>query len=85
MADDINKKTMRRLLYMIGVCSAGLIMLFALYSTSALIVFMLHLFVGLGSIWLGVANPLYAPAEEVFVCALLNLGLIAYPFVVVLS
>jgi hypothetical protein len=44
-------------------------------------VFVPHVGVGMWSIWLGVKNPIEASAEEVFICALLNIGLMMYGFV----
>lgn len=40
----------------------------------------LHAFIAAGSIYLGVVNPIQAAAEEFFVCALLRICNIMYPF-----
>jgi len=73
-------KFVRRFIYVIGIVAAGSIMTLAI-GGNAWMVWVLHAGVGLWSIWLGLKNPLHAAAEEVFVCATLNLGLCAYPFV----
>lgn len=44
-------------------------------------VFVPHLGIGLWSIYLGVKNPIQARAEEGFICILLCLGLMMYPFI----
>jgi len=77
-ADELGLKILRRLLYALGVCASGLI--FCL-SAGGWWVFIPHIGIGLWSIYLGIKNPLYAAAEETFICAILNLGLIMYPFV----
>ena len=74
-------KVIRRSLYAIGVVSSGLLLAWTM-GGSAWMVFPLHLGVALWSIWLGYHNPIHAPAEEVFICMLLNIGLVMYPFIV---
>lgn len=44
-------------------------------------VFVPHLGIGLWSVYLGVKNPIQARAEEGFVCMLLCMGLMMYPFI----
>lgn len=73
-------KFVRRLLYCLGVCSAGAIMALAL-GGNAWMILPLHIGVGLWTIFLGLKNPTLAASEEVFVCALLNIGIIIYPFI----
>ena len=73
-------KVIRRSVYALGVLSAGLVMAIVLGGT-AWLVFVPHVGVGLWSIWLGTKNPIEASAEEVFICALLNIGLMMYPFI----
>jgi hypothetical protein len=75
-------KFIRRLLYAIAICGSGLIMCLVLGGASWLIL-PLHVSVGLWSIWLGVKSIVPAAAEEVFICALLNLGLVMYPFTMI--
>lgn len=41
----------------------------------------LQTIIGAGSIWLGVKNPIAAASEEFFVCLLLNICNIMYPFI----
>jgi len=78
--DNFGKKLFRRSLYALGVISAGLVFCFTL-GANAWWILIPHAGVGAFSIFLGVKNPLKdAAAEEVFVCALLNLGLLMYPF-----
>jgi len=73
-------KIIRRSVYALGVLSAGLVMAIAL-GGNAWIVFVPHVGVGLWSIWLGTKNPIESAAEEVFICALLNIGLMMYAFI----
>lgn len=73
-------KLVRRTIYAIGVLSSGFLMAFLL-GGNAYYAMLPHIGVGLWSIYLGYKNPYEAAAEEVFVCALLNIGLVAYPFV----
>lgn len=73
-------KVARRSLYALAVCASGLIFCLVL-GGNAWIVLPLHIGVAAWTIWLGVKNPVHAAAEEVFVCLLLNTGLIMYPFV----
>lgn len=80
-ADSLWGKVLRRAIYALGVLASGLV--FAIYfGGNAWMLFIPHLGIGAWSIFLGVKNPLYAPAEEVMVCAALNLGLVFYPFIV---
>lgn len=78
--DNTWTKVIRRFIYAVGVLACGLIFCFQL-GGNAWILFVAHAGVGLWSIWLGVKNPIEAPAEEGLVCALLNVCLIAYPFI----
>ena len=79
-ADTLIMKVIRRAIYALGVCATGLIFCLV-FGGNAWWVLPVHVGVGLFSIYLGVRNPIYAAAEEVFVCALLNIGLCMYPFV----
>jgi hypothetical protein len=81
-ADILLTKVIKRTICAVAICSAGLICCFVL-GGNAWLILPLHLGVGAWSIWLGVKNPISAAAEEVFVCLLLNAGLIMYAFVTV--
>lgn len=78
--DTTVKKVIRRTVFAVSVLSAGLVYTLTL-GGNAWLVFPLHVGVGVWSIWMGIKNPIHAAAEEVVVCALLNLGLILYPFI----
>jgi hypothetical protein len=80
-ADTLMAKIIRRSIYALSVIASGLIFCLV-FGGNAWWVLPVHIGVGLFSIYLGVRNPLVAAAEEVFVCALLNIGLCAYPFIV---
>lgn len=80
-ADTLIGKLIRRSIYAVSVIASGLIFCFT-FGGVAWWVLPVHVGVGLFSIYLGVRNPVYAAAEEVFVCALLNIGLCIYPFIV---
>lgn len=79
-ADSTISKVMRRTTYALGVCAPGLIFCLV-FGGKAWLILPVHIGVGLFSLWLGVKNPIFAAAEEIFVCALLNIGLMMYPFI----
>ncbi len=60
-ADNFLKKIVRRSIYALANVSVGLLFVFTL---GAWDIFILHLGVGIWSIYLGVKNPVYAPVEE---------------------
>lgn len=74
------QKIIKRTIFALAVISAGLICCFSM-GGNAWAVFPLHVFIGMGSVYLGVTNPIQAASEEVFVCALLNICLMMYPFI----
>jgi len=78
-AKTVKAKIIRRTVYAVGILLSGLIFCLK-YGGNCWMVFIPHVGVGLWSIWLGVKNPVYAPAEEGYICVLLNMGLIMYPF-----
>lgn len=78
---NVMMKVIRRALYAIGILASGG-MFFIAFGNSALWILIPHIGIGLWSIYLGVKNPISAAAEEVFICALLNLGLCMYSFIV---
>lgn len=77
--DSFWPKVARRTLFAAGNLAAGVLMAYVLGAWWVLIP---HVGVGLWSVYLGVKNPIEAAAEEGMICALLSIGLIAYPFVV---
>lgn len=79
-ADNLSRKVWRRSVYVLAVLMSGVLMAFLL-GGNAWLVLVPHVFVGLSSIWMGVRNPVYAPAEEFLICMVLNLFLIAYSFI----
>jgi hypothetical protein len=79
-ANSMIGKVIRRSIYALGVCACGGLF-WSIFGYKMLWVAIPHIGVGLFSIYLGVRNPIYAAAEEVFVCALLNIGLCMYPFI----
>jgi len=79
-ANELFPKILKRSLFAAGVVSAGLVYCFV-FGGNAWWVLLPHVGVAAWSICLGVKNPLHAAAEECFICALLNLGLMMYPFV----
>lgn len=80
-ADSTKAKIMRRAIYALTVMSAGVVCA-CVFGGAAWLIFVLHLCIGIWSIWLGVLNPVQAAAEETFICLLLNAALIMYPFTV---
>lgn len=79
--DSIYIKLTRRFLYTVGVLSSGLLICIVL-GGNAWFVLPAHVLMGILSIYLGIKNPIHAASEEVFICAMLNLGLVMYPFIV---
>ncbi len=78
--DTAGQKIIRRSIYCVANLAVAGIFIWR-YGTPMLWVFIPNVGVAVWSIYLGVKNPLYAPAEEVFVCVLLYLMTNAYPFV----
>lgn len=78
-ADSGGGKVLRRALCALASLTIGVLFSW-LYGGLAWLVFVANVGVAAWSVWLGVKNPLYAAAEEVFVCALLFLMTCAYPF-----
>lgn len=79
-ADDFGAKVLRRSLYALAFLMSGLLMAITL-GGGAWFVFALHFGVAVWSIFLGIKNPVYAAAEEVFVCLFLTAPLVIYPFI----
>jgi hypothetical protein len=74
-------KLIRRSIFCIANLGIGILFLLT-YGMKMLWILIPNIGVAMWSIYLGIRNPVYAPAEEVFVCALLYLMSCAYPFVV---
>jgi len=79
-ADSLGMKLLRRSLSAAAILSSGLLIAIVL-GGAAWAVFIPHVIVGAGSIYLGTRNPLPAAVEEFMVCMVLNLFLITYAFV----
>jgi hypothetical protein len=77
------QRVLKRSIIAVSVAANGLIFCFALGGTAWLIL-PLQVFIALGSVWLGVKNPMPAAAEEFFVCLLLEEGDLMYPFTAIL-
>lgn len=77
-AESLGGKIARRSIFCGGVVSAGALCAYFLHGW---LVFIPHVGVAVWSIYLGVRNPVEASFEEWYISMLLNLGLIAYPFV----
>lgn len=80
-ADLLWPKIVKRVSIVAFLCFSGALLAWVL-GGKAWIVLPLQGFIGLGSVWLGVKNPLHAAAEEFFVCLLLTECLIMYPLAV---
>ena len=79
-ANEPFQKVLKRGLFALGVISGGFVYCLV-FGGNAWWILIPHVGVAAWSIYLGVKNPLHAAAEETFICALLNLGLMMYPFV----
>jgi len=79
-ADVIFTKIVKRGIVVATLCLSG-VLLACLLGGNAWWVLVLQVFIGTGSIFLGVKNPLQAAAEEFFVCLLLTECLIMYPLI----
>lgn len=77
---SVKTKLISRSIYALGVCSSGVLLAYTL-GGNAWLILPIHLGVGAWSIWLGIKNPVHASSEEVFICVLLNIGLLMYPFI----
>jgi len=77
--DTWGKKVIRRTIYCIANLTVGILFVI-LYGPTMLWIFIPNVGVAAWSIYLGIRNPIYAAAEEVFVCVLLYLMTNAYPF-----
>ena len=80
-ADSVSLKIFKRLYCALAVLMAGLVMAFTLNGWG---VFIPHAGIAMWSVWMGVKNPIPAASEEFFICMMLNLGLVMYPFLPVL-
>ena len=74
------RKILRRTIYAMGILASGAIF-FLTIGPHALWILIPHAGIGAWSIYLGVKNPMHAASEEVFICAILNIGLCMYPFI----
>jgi hypothetical protein len=78
--EKLIEKIIRRSVFALSCLLPGLLFCLILQGNSWSIL-PLHVGVGLWSIYIGIRNPIIASSEEFFVCNLLYLGLIMYPFV----
>jgi hypothetical protein len=72
-------KIIKRLIVVICSLSVGVVMMINCGGNSWMIL-PLQALIAAGSIWLGVKNPIPAAAEEFFVCLLLTVCNLMYPF-----
>ena len=79
-ADTLFPKLIKRLCVVLACVTTGLGFCI-LNGGNAWWVFVPHVGIGLWSIYLGVKNPIQARAEEGFICLLLCMGLMMYPFI----
>jgi len=77
-------KVVKRSIIVVASLATALLFCF-LYGGNCWLVLPLSAFIGAGSVWLGVKNPIQAPVEEFFVCLLLTEINLLYPFAVALS
>lgn len=78
--DFLGEKFIRRLSYALAVCCSGLVFCFVLGGKCWWLLIP-HVGIGLWSIYMGIRSVLEASAEEGFICVILNLALISYPFI----
>ena len=78
--DDVKTKIVKRLYYALA-CSGSGVLLAIVLGGNAYWILPIQIAVALGTVYLGVKNPVYAAAEEFFVSVLLTVGLVMYPFV----
>ena len=78
--DGFWEKLTRRSIYAIAICGSGLFLALLFGVPNGFNLFYIHLVMGAISVALGLANPVYAPIEEMLVCMVLNIMLIAYPY-----
>lgn len=75
------EKIIKRSLIVAFLCLSGVLLAWLLGGRAWLIL-PLQAFIGAGSIYLGVINPIHAASEEFFVCLLLTECLVMYPLAV---
>ena len=80
-ADLTLSKIIKRSLIVAFLCLSGVLLAWLLGGRAWLIL-PLQAFIGAGSIYLGVINPIHAASEEFFVCLLLTECLVMYPLAV---
>ena len=73
-------KVIKRTSYALACCVSGLVFCFVL-GGNAWLVLVPHVGIALWSVFLGFKNPIDAAAEEFFICMILNIGLMMYPFI----
>ena len=78
-ADSLMPKIIKRTLVVLAMVMSG-VLFCILNGGNAWLVLIPHLGIGLWSVYLGVKNPLKAAAEETFICVLLSIGLMMFPF-----
>lgn len=79
-AEVIFTKIIKRGLIVAFLCLSGVLLAWSL-GGRAWEILPLQAFIGIGSIYLGVRNPVHAASEEFFVCLLLTECLLMYPLV----
>ena len=79
-ADMLIEKIIKRIIYASAVCFSGFVLAFVL-GGNAWGVLIPHVGIAAWSVYLGTRNPIEAAAEEFFICMVLNLGLMMYPFI----
>lgn len=79
-AEELLQKIFKRMIYAITICLSGLLLAFVL-GGNAWFVLIPHVGIAAFSVYLGTRNPIEAAAEEFFICMVLNLGLMMYPFI----
>ena len=76
-------KILKRMIVVAATLTTGVLMA-VIIGGNAWMVLPLQAAIAMGSVWLGVKNPITAAAEEFFVCLLLTQCLMMYPFVAVI-
>lgn len=79
-ADTLFPKLVKRATVVAAALTTGALFCF-LNGSNSWLVFGPHAGIGVWSIYLGVVNPVQARAEEGFICLLLCMGLMMYPFI----
>jgi len=78
-SDYFETKLLKRTVYALAIIFSGVVVCIIMQAGWWILI--PHAGIGLWSIYLGIKSIIETPAEEFFICMILNLGLLMYPFI----